>query len=94
MTPGALLTLAPGGYNLGNVAYIHRNSPFSTHLVQHETGHTLNVAAYGSIFHFVGAIDANVIPNRGTNAYAEKLAAINDPTLFVSDPSAWQGVWV
>jgi len=68
VTHGGLLTLAPGGYNLGNFAYIHRKSPFSTHLVQPESGHTLNVTAYGLILHFVCAIDENVIPIHGTNA--------------------------
>ncbi len=94
VTHGGLLTPAPGGYNLGNFAYIHRNSTFSTSLVQHETGHTLNVAAFGSIFHFVGAIDENVIPGRGANAYAEKFADSNDPTRSVPDPSGWQETWV
>jgi RHS repeat-associated protein len=94
ITHGGLLTPVPGGYNLGNFAYIHRNSTFSNSLVQHEVGHTLNVAAFGSIFHFVGAIDENVIPGRGANAYAEHLADSNDPTRAVADTSAWQEMWV
>jgi RHS repeat-associated protein len=94
MTHGGLLTPARGGYNLGNFAYVHRDSAFSTSLVQHETGHTLNVAAFGSIFHFVGAIDENVIPGRGAGAYAEFFADSHDPTRTVPDPSAWQEMWV
>ncbi len=46
-----------GGYNLGNFPYI---TPGSS-VADHETGHTLNVAAFGSIFHFIGAIDENVV---------------------------------
>jgi RHS repeat-associated protein len=91
---GGLWTLKSGGYNLGNFAYIHRNSTFSTSLVQHETGHTLNVAAYGAIFHYIGAIDENVIPGRGASAYAEKLADSHDPTRTVPDPTTWQEMWV
>lgn len=94
VTHGGLLTVQGGGYNLGNFAYIHRDSAFTTSLLQHEAGHTLNVAAYGSIFHFVGAIDENVIPGRGANAYAEKLADSNDPTRTVTDTSVWQEMWV
>ena len=48
---GGMFTVARGGYNLGNFAYIHRDSPADASLVGHETGHTLNVAAFGSIFH-------------------------------------------
>jgi RHS repeat-associated protein len=91
---GGLLTPVRGGYNLGNFAYIHRDSTFSTSLVAHETGHTLSVAAFGSIFHFVGAIDENVVPGRGPSAYAEKLADSHDPTRAVADATAWQEIWV
>jgi RHS repeat-associated protein len=94
VTHGGLLTPVPGGYNLGNFAYINRNSAFSPGLVSHETGHTLNVAAFGSIFHFVGAIDENVVPGRGANAYAEQLADSHDSTRTPPDPSAWHEMWV
>lgn len=64
-----------GGYNLGNFAYI---TPGST-VTDHETGHTLNVAAFGSIFHFIGAIDENAIQSTPADAYAERLADSHDP---------------
>jgi len=91
---GGLLTQIEGGYNLGNFAYIHRNSEFSPSLVQHETGHTLNVAAYGAIFHYIGAIDGNVIPGRKTRAYAEKLADSHDLTMPPPDPTMGLEMWV
>ncbi len=48
-------------------------------MTAHETGHTLNVAAFGSIFHFIGAIDENAIQSTPANAYAERLADSHDP---------------
>jgi RHS repeat-associated protein len=64
-----------GGYNLGNFAYI---TPGAT-VTDHETGHTLTNAAFGSIFHFVGAIDENAIREDPHDAYAEKIAESHDP---------------
>ena len=77
VTEGGFLFLPgfAGGYNLGNFAYV---TPGST-VVDHETGHTLNVAAFGSIFHFIGAIDENVVQTNSEDAYAERLAESNDP---------------
>ncbi|MGP1373759.1 MAG: SpvB/TcaC N-terminal domain-containing protein [Almyronema sp.] len=83
VTEGGFLFLPGfnGGYNLGNFAYV---TPGST-VVDHETGHTLNVAAFGSIFHFIGAIDENVVQTNPADAYAERLAESNDPTTFDPD---------
>ncbi len=41
-------------------------------LTFHETGHTLNVAACGSIFHYIGALDQNFLT--GSLAFTEQLA--------------------
>ncbi len=90
---GGMFTVVRGGYNLGNFAYIHRDSAASASLVGHETGHTLNVAAFGSIWHFIGAIDENVV-GRGAGAYAEQLADSHDPTRVVADTTVWQENWV
>jgi len=67
-----------GGFNLGNFAFI---TPGVTHVVRHEAGHTLNVAAFGSVFHFVGAIDENIVNRHAPyDAYAERLAeSARDP---------------
>jgi hypothetical protein len=47
-------------------------------LTFHETGHTLNVAAFGAWFHYIGAIHENVIPTPapffGAGTYPELLA--------------------
>jgi RHS repeat-associated protein len=90
---GGMFTIVRGGYNLGNFAYIHRDSAADASLVGHETGHALNVAAFGSIFHYIGAIDENVV-GRGAGAYAEQLADSNDPTRVVADTTVWQEIWV
>ena len=46
--------------------------------LEHEAGHTLNLAAFGSIFHFIGPIDENVTGG-DANAYSKRLAESNDP---------------
>ncbi len=90
---GGMFTIARGGYNLGNFAYIHRDSAADASLIGHETGHTLNVAAFGSIFHYIGAIDENLV-GRFAGAYAEQLADSHDPTRVVADTTVWQEIWV
>lgn len=80
------------GWDLGSFAYIcamhASNLPVppagttSTTLstIQHESGHNLNLGAFGSWFHLVGAIDENVPPfARDRGAYAEQLAESNVP---------------
>lgn len=69
-----------GGFNLGNFAYV---TPGST-VRDHETGHTLSNAAFGSLFHFIGAIDENLIRSDPTDAYAERIAESHDPS--TTDP--------
>lgn len=69
-----------GGFNLGNFAYL---TPGST-VGAHETGHTLCNAAFGSVFHFVGAIDENALRANPHDAYAERLAESHNP--HTSDP--------
>jgi hypothetical protein len=89
MTEGGLIRPAAGssGFNLGNFVFL---SPGST-AGQHETGHTLNVAAYGAIFHYIGAIDENVV-GRGAGAYAERFADSHDPTTAGTLPP-WAEIW-
>jgi hypothetical protein len=99
VTHGGLATPYAGGYNLGNFAYINAGSPTSVRggVIQHEMGHTLQVAAFGSIWHFVGAWDENIGPNggRGTNAYAEHLAESHNPAWVPGRPSVpwWALMW-
>lgn len=74
MAGGLISPAANVGFNVGNFVYLASGSGGDAALIAHETGHTLNVAAFGSLFHFVGALDENWPGNRGENAYAEKLA--------------------
>ena len=60
-------------FNMGNFSFVDYKST-SWHK-EHEAGHTLNLAAFGWLFHLVGALDENVL--RGANAYAERLAESN-----------------
>lgn len=80
------------GYDLGNFVYINRTASrrVGAGTIAHETGHVLQVAAFGSIWHFVGAWDENVGPNGGRkwDAYAEHLAEGHNP------PGIWGGAWV
>jgi hypothetical protein len=60
-------------FNMGNFSFVDYKSG-GWHK-EHEAGHTLNLAAFGFLFHLIGAIDENVI--RGANAYSERLAESN-----------------
>lgn len=65
-----------GGYSLGQFAFLTPDAP---ELLAHETGHTLNNAAFGSLFHFIGAVDELLIQRplfqrQWADAYAERLA--------------------
>jgi len=77
-----------GGYNLGNFIYLdpHESLVYDV-TIAHEAGHTLNVAAFGGIFHFIGFIDEMIWPQRGKWAMAELWAESNDPTPWWSDTS-------
>ena len=58
-------------FNMGNFAFVdtaHADMAFD-----HESGHTLNLASFGFVFHIIGAIDENVL-KRGENALSECLA--------------------
>jgi hypothetical protein len=64
-------------YNMGNFSFV--DSSYSGMAIEHEAGHTLNLAAFGSIFHLIGAIDENII-RRGEYALSELLAESNVPS--------------
>jgi len=73
-------------FNMGNFAFVDSAS-LVMHF-EHESGHTLNLAAFGSVFHLLGALDENVL--RGINALSERLAESHVPTS--SRPQL--GMWV
>ena len=62
-------------FNMGNFSFVDYKAT-SMH-IEHEAGHTLNLGAFGSVFHLVGAIDENATP-RKSNALSERLAESND----------------
>lgn len=60
-------------FNMGNFAFVHYKS--SSSYTQHEVGHTLNLAAFGSLFHLIGAVDEIF---SGHRAFSEFVADSND----------------
>lgn len=79
----ANLNRIPTAFNMGNFAFVHYQSG-SSH-AQHEAGHTLNLAAFGSLFHLIGALDQVIAGHR---AFAELLAESNR-----SGGGAQLGMW-
>jgi hypothetical protein len=57
-------------FNMGNFAFV--DSKFDEMPIDHEAGHTLNLAAFGTLFHLVGAFDENVL--NGEDAFSERIA--------------------
>ncbi len=66
---------------MGSFAFAKRDAPPDMH-VEHEAGHTLNLAAFGSFFHFIGAIDENVTGG-GARAFSERVAESNNPNTVI-----------
>jgi len=62
-------------FNMANFAFV--DVKYTGMAVDHESGHTLNLGAFGSIFHLVGAFDENVISKE--NALSERLAESHVP---------------
>ncbi len=74
---GSNANYAKTAYNMGNVAFIHRNAQ-ADH-TEHEAGHNLSLFVFGWLFHFLGAVDENVIGYHA-NAISELLAESHDPS--------------
>ena len=66
------------GYNMGNFAFLKKGNATSPYLIEHETGHTLNLGVWGAVVHLIGALDENVFGGRA-NAYTELFAESNVP---------------
>jgi hypothetical protein len=58
-------------FNMGNFAFVDKDNTMDD--TEHEAGHTLNLAVFGSLFHLIGFVD-EVILSRGNNAFSEMLA--------------------
>jgi hypothetical protein len=69
-------------FNMGAFSFVDKTSG-QMHM-EHEAGHTLNLATFGWVFHFVGALDENVAGG-GASAYSERLAESNVPGTSQSD---------
>lgn len=73
------------GFNLGNFTFLAPGvTPTPTFLQPgisaHETGHTLSLAAFGGVYHWIGMIDQSVPPlDRSTSAYSELTAESHFP---------------
>lgn len=75
-----------GGFNFGNFSFI---TPDAQVVEDHETGHALNLAAFGWIFHLIGGFDRKLREDPAT-AYAERLAESNRSP---SPRQDWVGQW-
>jgi hypothetical protein len=64
-------------FNMGNFDFIDHNRASSVDKT-HEAGHTLNLAAFGWVFHVIGAFDEMAFGS-GANAFSERLAESNVP---------------
>jgi hypothetical protein len=64
-------------FNMGNFSFIDKS--YASSPEAHEAGHTLNLAAFGWVFHLIGAIDEIVLRRQG-NAYSERIAESNAHT--------------
>ncbi len=76
MKGGLISNLNPidTAFNMGNFSFVDKAS--SGWYMNHEAGHTLNLGAFGSVFHLIGALDENLF-KAGANAYSERLAESN-----------------
>jgi hypothetical protein len=72
-------------FNMGNFSFVDYKS--GEWHKEHEAGHTLNLAAFGFVFHLIGAVDENVV--RGANAYSERLAESNSSGSGGSNIPMW-----
>ena len=72
-------------FNMGNFSFVDMNS--NAWHIEHEAGHTLNLAAFGCFFHLIGAFDELVI--RGGNAYSERLAESNSSGTGGNNIAMW-----
>ncbi len=88
MRGGLIANLNPidTAFNMGNFSFVdHKSSGWHK---EHEAGHTLNLAAFGSVFHLIGALDENAT-TRGANAFSERLAESNSSGIHGSNIPMW-----
>ncbi len=69
-------------FNMGNFSFVDKQSG-DMH-IDHEAGHSLNLAAFGAVFHLIGAFDENLL-RHGWKAFSERLAESNVPGTSVPE---------
>ena len=99
-TAGGLATTATtaGGFSLGNFTFVRAvpvPGAFTTPSIDsHETGHSLNTAAFGGIVLWINAIDQNVLPPRRNLAYGELTAESHAQNFGTTRPRFFIRLWV
>jgi hypothetical protein len=90
---GFILNWSPfnGGFSLGNFVFLMRQATPATFTVSsvsaHETGHSLNTAAFGGVVLWINAVDENLAPfGRHNLAYGELLAEGHSATMPPGTP--------
>lgn len=99
-TAGGLATTATlaSGFSLGNFTFVRvvpAAGAFTAPSVDsHETGHSLNTAAFGGIVLWINAIDQNVLPPRQNLAYGELTAESHAQNFGTTRPRFFSRMWV
>lgn len=79
-----------GGFSLGNFNFITPAGAGGGFLISstssHETGHTLNTAAFGGVVLWINAIDENILPSSMNFAYGELTAEGHAQVMPVPPP--------
>ena len=91
---GGWIQAAGGGsaWDAGNFAFINSGSKDPSGDEEHETGHALNVAAFGSIFHLIpGVIEQQT--SSDSESYSEHLAESHDPNPNNPASGTWWYMW-
>jgi RHS repeat-associated protein len=91
---GGWIGAAGGGeaFDVGNFAFINSSSPDPQGDELHETGHALNVAAFGSIFHLIPGVIEQQTSSDG-ESYSEHLAESHNPHPDHQASGTWWQMW-
>ena len=73
-------------FNMGNFSFVDMNS--RNFHVKHEAGHSLNLGAFGWVFHLIGFLEEFVF-QRGAKAYSERIAESHDTGRQGSNIPMW-----
>jgi hypothetical protein len=94
----AMTATAAGGFSLGNFTFVRAlpaAGAFTAPSVDsHETGHSLNTAAFGGVVLWINAIDQNVLPPRRNLAYGELTAEGHAQNFGTTRSRFFSPLWV